>query len=564
MNIEEIKDLKQYYTENLYKAVRREQQTDQTYRDDTFAVPEIKAPHVLLRSGIGARMVDSPAEQIITSDPQAVINLTKGEADISKRLSKEINQSWIKIMRRQNPNPFKEFVKNLLGRGEGFIQIAHNERWVSGRKERVGLPVLFLIPDSMVIYSSPAEDYNGVPEKVIVFYARQPRDVILKYHEWSNPKRRKEGDEIEWMEYWDKDSRYFEADGEAVLKDGLQANPYGLVPFVRKYSGFGRRSPTGKMEDLIVSDIRFSRDLIKEECAIRSDIASIMHLYAHKRMDLIIPDTTAVNEADIREDYDMGAGSFNVLSLPAGSKLQEGVTMLPSAEAFQHLYNIRAEIDKRNPFIMSGFPFGSSGRQQDMTSLAAMRRYDTIVENTELAFATAFEIAVKICGKIPTLRPDGLLKQDVDAVWECDVELKASDPIERDRLITLGDRLWNGGNGSIDLRTFLTEFQGRTEDEAEDIIANILVDKLTLYNPDVASVMGMVFAEESGMSMWLEEAQQRRQTMESQQSGLQKAPPPTTTERTQGEANTPMGRELIDMSLANRGARQSPMRFTRS
>ena len=123
-SIEEIRSLKEFYI-GLYSKVRAEQKTDQEYRDDTFAVPEVTEPHKLLRSGIGARIVDAPAEQIITSNPQAFV--TTGNKDAADRLSKEANR-WFDVLRKQNPNPIKEFVKNLLGRGESYIQVIHNEK----------------------------------------------------------------------------------------------------------------------------------------------------------------------------------------------------------------------------------------------------------------------------------------------------------------------------------------------------------------------------------------------------------------------------------------------------
>ena len=563
VTVEQIRDLKQHYVDDLYSEVRKEQKTDQTYRDDTFPVPEVKDPHKVSRSGIGSRMVDAPAENIITSNPQAFIST--GNKDVARRLSEQANE-WLQILRKQNPNPFKESVKNKLGRGENLIKLSHNERWVVDPIIRKGLPVFFFVPDPMNIYASPEEDENGVPERVIVFYERQPREVIQGYPDWKNPrgigKNANDSARVQWFEYWDEEARYFEADGDPVL-GGIQENIYRLVPFVRRYSGFGRRSPEGKLEDLIVSDLRFSRDLIKEELILRSDLASVIHIFAHRPLSFTIPQGSKINADEIAQELSLGAYDLNFIELPEGSVKVEWDVNVPPQEAFQHWANIKAEINQRSPFIMSGFPLGASGRQQDMSELAAMRRYDTIVENTETAFATAIKMAFKICKQVPTLKPDKLHEEDLDAEFDVEVKLKAADPIEEDRKATLGSRLWNGGNGEIDLRTNLVQYQNKTAEEAEDIIANMLVDKLTLYNPDVAEVMGMVFAEESGMDRWIEEAQKRRMVREEQQKALQNAPTKTGTERSQGEVKTGLGREMMDMSLENKGGRSPPSRFTR-
>jgi len=169
-----------------------------------------------------------------------------------------------------------------------------------------------------------------------------------------------------------------------------------------------------------------------------------------------------------------------------------------------------------------------------------MRRYDTVIENTELEWATAFETALMICKSIPALWSALPLQEaDKDSVYRCLVRLKAKDPIEADRLSTLGERLWNGGNGSIDLMTNLTEYQGRTESAAKAIIARGLVDKLTLYNPDVASVMGMMFAEETGLDKLIEQARTRRMQME--QGGGMQEPMEQAPEGTRGARTPPRG-----------------------
>ena len=164
-----IKGWQKHYVETRYGGVTKEQEIDQTYRDDTFKVPEIKSPAVLTRSGLEARMVDSPAEQIITDDPQAFVNVIQGGNESGVRIGKVINQMWIPYMKRMSPNPVKEYLKNLLLRGEAYIQILHNKLWLEKDGANIGLPVFFLIPDPMVIFGSPEEDENGIPHRVVVW-----------------------------------------------------------------------------------------------------------------------------------------------------------------------------------------------------------------------------------------------------------------------------------------------------------------------------------------------------------------------------------------------------------
>ena len=385
MEIEEIRELKEYYVKELYSKTRIEQNIDRTYIEDTFAVPEIKPPHRAVRSGRGYEIVNAPAEHIITSNPLAFFKVLKGAKpqDVALRLSKEVNRNWIEILKKQNPNPFKESVKNKLSRGENYIQLMHNDAWVTGARKRIGLPVLFRVPDPMVIYGSPEEDEEGIPSRVIVLYERQPRDVIPRYPEWSNPKNEKNKKSVEWFEYWDKDTWYCEADGETVRH---QRNLYGFVPFIRKYSGFGRRSPDGELSSLIVSDIRMSRDLIREECITRSDIASVHHLFSHRSKLLRLPMGQEISEDEIQK-LQFGVYALNTIHLPIEATLISEPVELPRAEVYAYLNEIITRIQTRHPFVMAGFPFGTSGRQQGMTLMAGMRRYDTVIENTTIEWA---------------------------------------------------------------------------------------------------------------------------------------------------------------------------------
>ncbi len=562
--IDEIRELKAHYTENLYNKVRKEQKDDISYIDDTFPMPEVKAPHVPMRLGTGYDIVNAPAEQIVTSNPQVFVQAEDHEVEI--RIGKLINQQWIPILKRMNPNPFKESVKNQLARGESYIQLAHNEDWVTGKLNKTGLPVLFLLLDPMVIYGSPEEDENGIPRQVIISYPRQAKDLIVRYPNWTNPKKtdeaNKKNQQVEWFGYWDRENRYFEADGESVLEGGIHPNLYGFPPFIRKYSGFGKRSPDGELANLIVSDIRQNRDMIRNECAVGSDIVSIIHLFSHVPKNIILPMGVTISQDQI-DELKFGAYALNVLNLPETAKYENEKPPMPTPEMFAFWADISSRIKQRNPFLTAGFPSGGSGRQQDITGMAAMRRYDTVLENTEHAWAVAFEKALGICKKIPGLYPEGLLKHDLDKPFKCVVKLKSEDALESDRRATLGDRLWAQGNGCIDLETNLVEYQGKTPEQAQRIMTKMLVDKVTIYNPDVNTVLGMMYAEEWGMDKALEEAYKRNAETQGQQKAMQQMPAPTTMQRIQGEAETPPGQELIDLSLGTKGSRQPPTRFTR-
>ena len=553
---DKIRDYKKQYVDEIYQKTKAEQDRDKEYIDDTF-LPKVRHPHKVLRLGLGEEIVSSPAEQIVTSNPQAFVEASNKDA--AARISKVIN-GWIDILRRQSPQPFKESVKNKLARGVNYIHPIHNDSWVTNAKgkdknsypvfDKRGLPVLFPMLDPMVVFASPEEDENGCPRRVVIKYERQPIDVILKYKNWSDPKKSvgATGDrvkKVEWFEFYDKDTIHCEADSEVVRHI---PNPYKMTSWVRRFSGLGRRSPDGELASLIVSDIRNSRGLIEEICVMRSDIASILHLSAHKPKT--ITSSEEINEKNIRENLSFDSYDLNILSnMPADMKIEDLDIEQPSREAFEHVAGVMADLTRRHPFILAGFPFGSSGRQQGMADVAALRRYDTVIENTETEWATAFEKAFKVMKAIPTMLPEGLHKSDLDVDFRCTVKLKAKDPIEEDRQITLGERLRNSDRPAIDLETFHTQFMGYTQDESQSIQVKILADAVTFNNPMWVQAVGGIAIEEGNMQAVMAKFAAAQEAAQ--------ATPKTTTERIQGEAQPGSPTE------GTRGARKPPERFLR-
>jgi len=290
-----------------------------------------------------------------------------------------------------------------------------------------------------------------------------------------------------------------------------------------------------------------------------SDINSALHLYANPKIDLIVPETAKTDIAELKKNYSMAAGMFNVIPLPTGSNFNKDNQLTPVPEVFEHLRKIEADIIGRHPMVMAGTAVTNSGRQDDLMGKTIMHRYETIVENVETMFATAFEKSLEICKKLDYV-PEGLTKEDLEKDFTVKVELRAEDSNAELQKATLGDRLYS--NGTIDIQTLLTKYYGYTQAEAEEIQANMIVDKL-MQSPEVLTVLGMKYAEESGMAKFIEQARQQKDMEAQQQKALSKAPTPNQQQRVQGETMTESGFDTIDMSLQNKGARMPPIPYTR-
>ena len=251
-----------------------------------------------------------------------------------------------------------------------------------------------------------------------------------------------------------------------------------------------------------------------------------------------------LNSEQMRE-ASWGAYDLNLFeNVPEGTKFLEEQYPAVPPEMYQNLANIRAELAQRNPFIMAGLPFGTSGRQQSLTETAAGRRYSTVLENTEVQWATATHMALVITARIPGLAPSGLSESELLGDYMVSVRLAAKDPVEEDRKANLGSSLYQ--KREIDLHTNLVDYQGKTDDKAWDIEDNLLAEDV-LKSPPVIAILGQQVIEEAGMADQLAALQESNALAERS---------PQKTSRP-SEVRTERGREELD-NLNQRPTRRSP------
>lgn len=541
-----------YYSEELYSNTRNQQEIDLSYYNDTFEVSWIKPPLQVSRVGAGKKIVDRPVHQITASDIVCYRDgkNTEKSKERASDITSMINKVWVPRIRQINPDPVHQFVKDQFIYGEAWYQVLHNSRWVN-KETKEGLPFHIISRNPLTVFASPNEDEKGVPEEVFVYYDRMPWIVKALYPAWTDPKERfgREGGTVRWMEHWTKKERYFEADGEKVLPN--KNNPYEFVPFVHKIAGFGNTSKAGNMEELIVGYLRQHRDLINRLTSSTSDIDSAIHLYANYSIT-VQPEQEHI---EIPDDFDdkFTIGPGNLHKLPYGIKVDKMVDALPPPEVLTWNYKLQADLGMEVPPALLGLPAGSSGRMQDMTYSQAMKFFAVQVRNTEFALATVFGMALRMCEEVPNLYPEELKTGDIDKNYEVVIKLQGDDPTEQDRMRTMGSRLYQ--MGQIDLKTNLTKYQGYTDEDAEDIMENILVDNVMRNNPIIAQIMGQHIAQRMGA------LQEYNQALVGGASPMGAGTPQFGSQGGQpreGNIQTPIGQEMSDVSLVQGGARRSP------
>ncbi|KKN56945.1 hypothetical protein LCGC14_0567370 [marine sediment metagenome] len=561
--IQEIQELYEWESVTHHSKRISEQTMDWSYYKDDFPVPFIKSPYKATRLGVGVEIVDVPVSHIVTSEPQVYVEATADNTTARERALKRgtFLNHLVDFLTFQSPQPFKETVKNQLVSGEAWIHLVNNDQF----KDDIfpdDIPITFSIPDPKIIYAS-ADERNGIPDYFFISYKRYFQSVINKYEHWPNPLGRGGKDKyVDWLVYFDKGIRYFQADGVPVLEGGIQLNILGFTPIVHCYSGYGKSSPDGNPEELAVSRIRPVRGKILAYTELASSIASQLKLYAHKRYDFQPTDKEIKFTQDDVKNYDLNYGSANVV--PWGVNIIERGGSPPLAEVFNFMSMLRYEITRATPPLMMGMGSGSSGRAEDIETKHSLSQYASVVDNASTAWAMALSLTLRMMknkdlGLLPltlraTVPAEGVRKaiiledSDIDDL-RCTLKLKAADPIEDKAQAQIGTSKWQ--IGEIDHETNLIEFQGKSLDEAQRIIVKTRAEKF-MNSPEFATTIGMAALEKLGIEPPPAEGAPPTGPVPGQRGA--RGGPPRTGNRKSIDALA----KDADMQLANRPPRMSP------
>ncbi len=554
-----------------------QQRTDQEFLENSYPLILIKKKDYQMRTNFAARMINAVTQQLISNLPKIYVK-SNSDTEVAKNatngISKVLNR-WVYSLLRQVNNPFEQTFKNYNYRGEAWLYIPHNSDMIKDEdweeKYPDALPVLFIPYDPMVIFSEPNEEIDGEPERVLIQYEQNVSYVQKAYPLWSNPAGKEPNKKAKFVFYFDRERSYAQADTEPLFRNrkgkllndsGERTNPYGCVPFVHLYSGWGfedfKRSP----DLLAYSRIRMIRDLITEDSQVRSDQLYNFHDFAHKSKTLYVTGGAEVS-AGWADAYKNEPDKLNLIMLPEGStpdyfKVDE--SQLFDAAAFAYADRIRMDLGSEYPAPLQGAGGTSSGREANILSGNALALYDCAVENTSLLWSKGLWKALKVAESIDLL-PKEISKEDLKRISEIIVDLRSDDPIARDRAVNQGSVLVNEGKRS--LKTFLMQDMRMTEAEADDEIDNILAEKIMLQSPEIAAFLGFKAAQKSGMA---EELQAYRDMMA--QQGVKKPPIEVGSaigskggQPRKGNIKTETGRQMVDVSNSGYGARTPPQRY---
>lgn len=554
--IENIKKFKTYVVDERNSRRLTEQRLDQEFFEDKYPMPMIVDAKYQIRTGYVAGMINSVANQMIGDNPRCFTK-ARSEADLIKKASDRIaieGNRQLRVWLRTLQNPFRKTFKINSVRGEEWIYMVHDEkldRWE--KEEHDGLtwqkynpdliPVIPIFYDPMVVFHDPSEDVNGQPSRVVVSFEINTNDILRRYPKMGG--KIKENAKSPFFLYFDDEYSYAEADGNSLF--GLRKNLYKRVPFVHCYTGWGIETEDKDPALLAFSRVRMLRNLITEASTMHSNIALQAHREAHGSRIVIIPQSSSDQKVDLTQYHSRADDAVVEVVIPDGATWDVDKPLSLSDQVYMHTASIEAKINNQFPGVLQGGTPGSSGRQDDRATGYALSIYESLLENVNYLWANALDLGFHIAEKMDML-PAKVNKGDIDSYSELTIDLGKEDPIELSQRTSQGQMLFE--RGIIDHQTLLTEYMGKTVEEAIKIIDQTWVDNVIRSHPAFPQMVLEAIGEEMGASDRLARVEQE---MGEQGQGMNE-PPQYGSKGGQprtGNIKTPLGREMADESVTH-------------
>jgi len=266
---------------NRFSKLRAMQKNAQDFYDLNYKI-EIQEEYRKIKLPTARQMVDTFVSHLPLTNPVVEVIPYKATEAYSKKAVKqqEFYQALLQHSLNQTEPAIPYAAKDQGLRGEAFLKVIYDIAVMENtpkKKDGEGdedfetrkheyllerMPLLITCPEPQNCYPFGGE-IDCRPVEMIEVYPAYVSDIKAIWPEWITTK--KDMDTEVFIEYWNDDKRCFLAGG-TVVTDGFEDNPYGKVPYVHIYSGWGHRTPDNEPEKKAVNMIFEAEDLIKQQC----------------------------------------------------------------------------------------------------------------------------------------------------------------------------------------------------------------------------------------------------------------------------------------------------------
>ena len=506
VTVEEILKLKQELTRYYQPALSKFKDMANLYNlDITVATPSGFDAHIPPTS---RAVVDKATDNLITLHPEVSVE-RRAETEAAQKQADALERFYKRIlfkMDRRLPMPlFRASGKNLFiygmavikgplfdtaswpdkpEQGEDETSADYEERlevWEAIRKD--ACPIYIIPVDPQIILLDPNLDN---PKFVIETFKRKAIQIRTKWPNWEGRKPKggvyNDFDEVDWTEYWSQTERCYIAGSEPVL--GPIPNVYGFVPYAPCFSGFGKVSPEGKLEELAVGLLAPIESSLKAEARIKTalDADTQLRTFTRWRTDM----------DPHKLELDIGPGGISYI--PTGIQFDEMPQGQLSPDHYKYLGMIIADIEN------SSFPrwLGrtESGFQESIRLGESRRMFSGPVTALEMAGALTLSRAAMLAEHVIGEEVEGLKPSMVKGYYRCKLSLETADPEGAVKTSLHGLELFRAG--AIDLLYFLENY-ARVPDAAARI-KRMMVERI-LNHPLINQAVALRAAQEWGMDL---------------------------------------------------------------
>ena len=385
--------------------------------------------------------------------------------------------------------------------------------------------------DPLNCYPSPSNELTYMIER----QTRRVIDIRESYPHWTDPKARKLGKqlsdnplrEVNWVEYWTREDYIVEVDGERIID---KPNPYGIIPYVYRYSGLGRYNADGNPKHLAVGILHSIQGELEAEIEIKTAMRAAWQYHVFPRL------LTTDDPSQVAQQFQKGPGAV-IKHSP-----ERPPEWLESPPPNQHMMEFLASIDES---IRRTIPAALMERQADAGIHQAMligqalkiispvkkalNSMGTEVVNKLSHLMSWFELSMSVQGPRQG-DSDRMIKPRDFTHHQFEVTFEATDPSEDDRRM-LSALAVKREPGLISRSTYRERFLKGVipngEEEEEKIMAEQVIDQLVGSGMLVQEVMAQM------------QAQQQQEAAEATNQGLAGR----LQERARAAADTVGGRE---------------------
>jgi len=526
MNTEDIIKLESKLRTDIYGArnTRMKEQAEVRNLQFAVAVPKDFEKYSYIPP-TGWAIVENATDQIVIDKPTVEVKPRKDSADAQEDagILTDYYQSqlWKWHVDAQMP-PLREIVKNIMTYGMTVGKIC----WDSSlylKKYDIGDGGSVKLREG---YQKDIREYNTIlletPDPTTIFpdTARRPRFVIESYERFGSdikdswPTWECSEEEMyrlfRWIEYTDI--------GEyvCIVKDQeihRIPNPYGFIPYEIAYSGYGKYSPDGKIEDKTIGILWPAIAAIKQQASLKTS-------YDISLRQNIFPQRVKRRGASVEWNLELG-GVTETDNIKEDFILLEQGRLNP--DAAMRLAQLDEEIQTATySDIISGMrmPGLQSGYDTRLHMYGAAKHFDAPQNGVEALLSRllgrcAQLIETKINEPFPifydaskTIKPS-----NIKGHYLCKVTLETMDPLRDREFIMLGAELYS--RGVVDMPFFHEKF---LKSPSPPLRKGILRD-LILSSPPALQALAMEAIKDFGLESAIQDLMAKGQGLPSPEGG---------------------------------------------